>query len=63
MENYEKHILKEQYLPYLKGDKSIEANGDYTTALVLQAYLRPDKGITIDQLKNSLKSCEPVKVS
>jgi hypothetical protein len=54
MEKYEKDKLKEQYLPYLKGEKSIEANTEYTTALVLQAHLRPDKGITIQQLKQLL---------
>lgn len=48
--------LKEQYLPYLKGEKSIKSHSDYTTALVLQAYLRPDKGITIEQLKKLLST-------
>jgi hypothetical protein len=63
IENYDKVKLKEQYLPYLKGEKSIEANTDYTTALVLQAHLRPDKGITIEELRNSLKPRGAVTVS
>jgi hypothetical protein len=62
MKNYEKNKLKEQYLPYLKGEKSIESSSEYTTALVLQAYLRPDKGITIEELKNCLKANDPITV-
>jgi hypothetical protein len=58
---------KEQFLqdivPFLKGEKSTTNKGLYTTFLFLQAHLRPDKGITIEELRNSLKPRGAVTVS